>query len=122
MPAGVAFRPHHPWELLSASMDASLIRWSFASGRALRRWDMAAPEGEQAAGSQVLRCILHCIFLNSKLDGFMSVPDTCVPCPATAGLQPSAGACARRGRLAGRAAGIRALGGRCARRRRRCTL
>ena len=49
---GVAFRPHRPWEVLSASLDASLIRWNFATGRPLRRWDMGAQE-EGSQGAQV---------------------------------------------------------------------
>lgn len=121
-PAGVAFRPHHPWELLSASMDASLIRWSFASGRALRRWDMAAP-GEQTAGSQV-PCAVLLFQTAHQLDEYLmsKLPDESITCPALAGLQPAAGARARSGRLPGRAAAAGAPGGRCARRRRRGAL
>ncbi len=40
--AAVAFRPHHPWEVLSGGLDAQAVRWNFASGRPLRTWQMGA--------------------------------------------------------------------------------
>ncbi|BDA43459.1 WD repeat-containing protein 53 [Coccomyxa sp. Obi] len=38
--AAVSFRPHHPWELLSGGLDAQVVRWNFATGRPVRRWQM----------------------------------------------------------------------------------
>ncbi len=45
------YRPHHPWELLTGSLDASVKRWNFSLGRSLRQWQMQ-PADEQSS-SQV---------------------------------------------------------------------
>ena len=45
------YRPHHPWELLTGSLDASVKRWNFSQGRSLRQWQMQ-PADEQSS-SQV---------------------------------------------------------------------
>lgn len=50
--AAVAFRPHHPWELLSGGLDAQVVRWNFATGRPLRQWQMGG-EAEQSDSAQV---------------------------------------------------------------------
>ncbi|CAL5221404.1 g3589 [Coccomyxa viridis] len=38
------FRPHHPWELLTGSLDASVKRWNFSQGRSVRHWRMEPTE------------------------------------------------------------------------------
>ena len=37
-------RPHHPWELLTGSLDASVKRWNFSQGRAVRHWRVEPTE------------------------------------------------------------------------------
>ncbi len=51
--AAVSFRPHNPWELLSCGLDAQLVRWNFATGRPVRRWQMGA-ELVQSDSTQVM--------------------------------------------------------------------
>ena len=48
-------RPHHPWELLTGSLDASVKRWNFSTGRSLRHWQMQPIDEEN--GSQVACCL-----------------------------------------------------------------
>ena len=40
----VTCRPHHPWELLTGSLDASVKRWNFSQGRSVRHWRMEPTE------------------------------------------------------------------------------
>ena len=47
-------RPHHPWDLLTGSLDASVKRWNFSTGRSLRRWQMQPTDEENS--SQVDCC------------------------------------------------------------------
>ena len=44
-------RPHHPWELLTGSLDASVKRWNFSHGRSLRQWQMQ--RADEQSSSQV---------------------------------------------------------------------
>lgn len=44
--SAVAFRPHHPWDVMSGGLDARLVRWNFATGRPLRQWSMGVDEDE----------------------------------------------------------------------------
>lgn len=42
-------RPHHPWELLTGSLDASVKRWNFSNGRSLRHWQMQSAESDNSS-------------------------------------------------------------------------
>lgn len=57
--AAVSFRPHNPWELLSGGLDAQVVRWNFATGRPVRRWQMGA-ELLQGDSTQVMISCLLC--------------------------------------------------------------
>ena len=42
-------RPHHPWDLLTGSLDASVKRWNFSAGRSLRYWQMQPVHEENSS-------------------------------------------------------------------------
>ena len=50
-------RPHHPWDLLTGSLDASLKRWNFSTGRSLRHWQMQPIDEENSSQVDCCLCI-----------------------------------------------------------------
>jgi WD40 repeat protein len=52
--AAVAYRPHHPWEVLSGGLDSKLVRWNLATGRPLRSWNITTEEVDRST-AQVRR-------------------------------------------------------------------
>ena len=68
----VAFRRYKPWDLVSTSLDHTVVRWDFSRGKCLREWKLGMQDQEEVGPSSSSPRILnppmvHCISLADRL-------------------------------------------------------